>query len=320
MESYESALKETRYRVETVVSDAVVPWTDFFNSVAFFKFHKKEAKGFYFQLIDKETKKSLCAAHFTEKEPGLFASPFRGTYGGIDTKEHDVTLLDVFLEDISAKLKKEGAERMQLALAPFAHDQDRSALLFNVLLRHGFAIVKQDINYDLTVDAVPLIDKMERNNQKRVRKCEREHCIFEHCDSEKEYAAVYDVIKKNRESKGYPVTMSLEDMLEMKKLFPDVWQFFCTKLEGKMIAASVCIRINTNVLYVFYWGDLPEMHAYSPVAFHADNLYRYCQKEKIGILDIGTSTDNCIPNLGLMNFKERLGCKTSLKLVLAKNL
>lgn len=320
MDPYTSALTDRRKQVTTVLSTETVPWTDFFNSVAYFRYHAKDAKALYFQIVENETKDVLCAAHFTEKEPGFFASPLRGTYGGIDATLQDVTLFDLFLEDIEAALRKNGAKRAQLAEAPFAHDPAKSHLLMNALLRHGWTIAKHELNYHLAVDDVPLMEKMERNNQKRVRKCQREGCAFHHFERKEEIEAVYDVIKKNRESKGYPVTMTLEHMLEMKKLFPSVWQFFGTTMQEKLIAGSVCIRINPDVLYVFYWGDLPEAHALSPVAFHADNLYAHCQKEGIKILDIGTSTDGGVPNLGLMKFKERLGCETSLKLVFSKDL
>jgi len=312
---------DRRSGVETIVStDGEAGFADFFNRVAYFQYHAKNAKGFYFRLMEKETHKPLSVMHCTEKEPGLFVSPLRATYGGIDTVEPDIELYDAFLDDVETTLKAEDAKKLRISPAPFAHDPDRSSKLFNTLIRRGFGIVKTDINYDLKVDDTPLIDKMERNNQKRVRKCIREGCVFEHCTTPDEFERVYAVIKTNRESKGYPVTMNFEHMMEMKKLFPDVWQFFATKLNNDMIAASVCIRINPEILYVFYWGDLPEAHAMSPVAFHASNLYGYCQKENVKILDIGTATDDGVPNVGLMTFKERLGCKASLKLVLEKNL
>ena len=56
------------------------------------------------------------------------------------------------------------------------------------------------------------------------------------------------------------------------------------------------------------------------MAFLADNLYAFCQREQVELLDIGTATDNGVPNLGLMKFKERLGCRPSLKLTFAKTL
>lgn len=320
MDTFASAIEDRRRTVHTVRAMHDVPWADFFNRPAYFQYHTRSQRGCYFQLLDRETARVLAVAHCTEKEPGVFASPFRGTYGGIDTKEHDVLLFDIFVEDIERELRLMRAKKIQFALAPEAHDPLRHHLLLNTLLRHNYQIAKQDINYHLSVDATPLPEKMERNNQKRVRKCDREGCSFHYVQDPKEIEIIYDVIRKNRESKGYPVTMTLEHMLEMKTLFPDVWQFFGTKLKDQFIAGSVCIRINPSVLYVFYWGDLPEARTLSPVAFHANHLYDYCRTEHVSLLDIGTSTDNGVPNLGLMNFKQRLGCKTSMKFVCAKEL
>jgi hypothetical protein len=322
MESYDSVLRTAASNFETVTNgQRNVPWADFFNSPAFFEYHKKDgARGWYFELVEKESQRTVSIAHFTEKEPGFFASPRRGTYGGINAIHSDVTLFDLFIEDIETAIRKAGGKRLQIAPAPFAHHPEQSALQTNVFLRRKYDILKCEVNYDLTVDEVPLIEKMERNNQKRVRKCQREGCVFEHYNRREEYEQVYDVIRRNRESRGFPVTMTLDHMLEMKSLFPDTWQFFGTRKDGRMIAASVCIRLNPETLYVFYWGDLPDVHTMSPVAFHASNLYAYCQSQKIRMLDIGTATDNCIPNVGLMKFKERLGCRASLKLILGKDL
>lgn len=320
MEGYDSILGNVRATVQLHTDAADVQGVDFFNTAAYFRFHAKDAPAWYFRLVDTEKGTPLCVAHFTQKEPGFFRSPLRGTYGGIEVLGGDVSAIDVFVAQVEEHLRTAGAKTVELALAPFAHNPNRSALVLNVLLRHGYTIVRQDINYHLPVDAEPLLEKMERNNKKRVRKCQREGCVFSQCTSEAEFAQVYDVIRQNRQSKGFPVTMDFEHLMTMKKMFPDVWQFFATRRGDTMIASSVCIRIHPNVLYVFYWGDLPSEHAYSPVAFHAENLYRYCQQEKIGILDIGTSTDSGVPNVGLMTFKSRLGCQLSPKLVMSKTL
>lgn len=308
----------TPREVITVHAGTGVPWADFFNTFPFFEYHRKKARGWYFELRDKATQKPLCVTHFTEKEPGLFCSPLRGTYGGIDALENDITLFGQFLAEIERHLQENGGKRAQLSLPPFAHDPARSTLLLNVLLRRNWAITTQEINYALAVDGTPLLGKMERNNQKRVRKCEREQCTFLEGAEEKKYRQIYEIIRINRTAKGYPITMTWDQLLAMKTLFPDTWKFFGVEHIGNLIAGSVCIRVNPRILYVFYWGDLPEAHTLSPVAFLAGHLYRYCQREGTTLLDIGTATDKGVPNVGLMTFKERLGCTPSPKLTLVK--
>lgn len=302
----------------TVVSESPeVSFADFFNSVHFFAFNRGDAKAFYFRLVDKESSETFSVAHFTEKEPGLFVSSFRGTYGGIDTRQNDAALLTKFLEDMEQHLRSAGGREMLLHLAPLIYHPEQSALLTEILPRQGFSLVKQEINHFLHVDSVPLIGKMERNNAKRVRKCERGGCTFEEL-SEKDIPRVFDIIRLNRERKGYPVTITLDHMLRSAKAFPEEWRFFGVCLQGGLIAVSVCIRINPKTLYVLYWADIAEAHALSPVTFLAQELYKYCQSEEITLLDIGVSSENGVPNAGLTAFKKGLGCEESRKLSFGK--
>lgn len=316
---YSSALAECRRDVLTVASaEGHESWVSVFNTPRYFRHHIGARRGFYFKLIPKQGGEAHCITHLTENEPGLFVSPLRGTYGGIDTGRADIRHLEAFLSDVETKLIEAGGREIQFSLAPFIHEPAKSATLMNVLWRRGFAVTKHDLNFHVSIDAVPLVDKMERNNQKRVRKCIREGCVFAQCTGSEEYARVYDVICRNRESKGYPVSMTFAAIMEMKALFPDKWHFFSTSLDGECIAGSVCVQVARHVLYVFYWGDLPRAHALSPVAFHASHLYEWCHTHGMALLDVGTSTSGGVPNLGLMKFKERLGCHTSLKVTMGK--
>ena len=306
--------------METVTNDfSEVPWADFFNSHRFFTFSRGDRKAFFLRFLQEETGEALCTAHFTEKEPGIFVSSFRGTYGGIDMQKPSEAYLQKFLEDIASALRSAGATEMILHLAPLIHHPEQSALLTEVLPRQGFSLLKKEINHFLHVDSVPLIEKMERNNAKRVRKCEREGCTFERL-GEEDIPRVFDIIRANRERKGYPVTITLDHMLRSARAFPREWLFFGVRHQGKLVAVSTCIRINPQTLYVLYWADIAEAHALSPITFLAQELYKYCQSEGIILFDIGVSSENGVPNVGLTHFKEGLGCETSLKITFAKSL
>lgn len=43
------------------------------------------------------------------------------------------------------------------------------------------------------------------------------------------------------------------------------------------------------------------------------SLFQHYRKTGVRILDIGISTENGIPNFGLCEFKESIGCSVSLK-------
>lgn len=60
-----------------------------------------------------------------------------------------------------------------------------------------------------------------RNNKKRLNKCERENFVFEQVFSKPDIEEVYQTIKENREGKGYKVSMTLEQILEMYNVFEE---------------------------------------------------------------------------------------------------
>ena len=85
-----------------------------------------------------------------------------------------------------------------------------------------------------------------------------------------------------------------------------------------MVSSAICIKINPKILYVFYWGETEGFEKLSPVSYMSTRLVDYCMKNKIDILDLGTSSQKSIPNLGLINFKRAIGARSCNKIKLKK--
>lgn len=287
---------------------------DIFHTNAFFQLHKNENCHFFSFYKDE---KLVATIHVCEIEKGVFQSPFRGTYGSFAFEQDaDYQTIQEVISAFVAKLKNQYfAQKIILKNAPIAHNQHQNTLIFNILYNLKFSITLQEVNHTLNIDDVPLFEKMKRNNKKRFKKCEREGMIFEQVYEESQARKVYDVIVENRMSKGYFVSMSFEQIMQMKAIFPNDIYFFQTRLDNEISASSICIRLNSNILYIFYWGDKPGFEQYSPVVFLAEGIYRFAQHHHFNLLDAGTSSLNGILNAGVANFKEGLGFIASSKLV-----
>jgi hypothetical protein len=132
-----------------------------------------------------------------------------------------------------------------------------------------------------------------------------------------EYLNVYRVIEDNRRRRGFPMTMSAEQLGDMARAFPDRLHLFAVIAPGtppSMCAAAVTIALTESILYVLYWGDAAGMETYSPIALLASSIYDFCQARTFTRLDVGTSTVAGVPNHGLIQFKRNLGFVESLKL------
>ncbi len=131
---------------------------------------------------------------------------------------------------------------------------------------------------------------------------------------------VFETLAINRANKGYKMSMSMSQLQKIVDTFPkDIVLFGCPQGEH-LASAAFCLRLSSEVLYVFYWGDRPEYATFSPVVSVADSIYRYGQAQGFKLLDVGTSTIDIEPNIGLLEFKRSLGFNESLKLVMRKSL
>lgn len=304
--------------VERSVPAEVPNWCDLFNHPGFYNLHKTDSS-FYLSFLWEGKLIGLC--HFTETEPGVFRSPYRGTYGNINFKEDlDLQIKYACVDELLVFLKNTSAKKIEIISEPFSHCLHNSSTLFNIYLSRAFTISNQEINHTLIVDEKPLIEKMMRNNKKRFNKCEREGFSFEQVSSSNDIETVYQTIKENREGKGYKVSMSLEQILEMYKTFPENIYFFKADQNNSCVASSVCIKLNSDVLYVFYWGDKQGYEQYSPVAYLANGIYDFARQNNFKLMDAGTSSINGLPNFGVATFKENLGFTVSPKLTYTKEI
>jgi len=299
---------------------AQLPWQSIFNTKTFFLLHALGNRGYYFRYTDAASGNLVAATHFTETAPGRFVSPFRGTFGGYDVADPNLSLLEAFVVEVEKCLGQIGAHFVAVTLRPFSHNPAGISNLYNVLVRLGYQVCSHELSYTQPVLDNELVDRMQRNNQKRLRKCLRENFIFNVSADAVARRAAYDVIAVNRANKGYSISMTFEQVMEMDTLFPSRMHFFNVTHNGKTVAGSVCIAIDPKTLYVFYWGDLPGYETFSPIVLLANGIYDYAKKLGFLLLDVGTSTLNGMPNHGLIRFKENLGFASSLKLGFQKEL
>ena len=287
-------------------------WCTIFNTSEFFNLHKN-GKAFYFQLCLGDPRQSVGVVHFTEVEPGSLRSPRRGTFGGFEFRRPmRMQIIEEFVDQVEQVLTENGARRIELLDPPAYFDASNEAILANVLSRRGYVSRTPDLAYLLRVDQGPLWEKLKPSRRQRIHRCQRQGITVAQVgpDRQKE---VYDVIVENRNNREFPVTMTYEAIQEMVHAFPDRMLFFAAFDGSAMIASSICVRVNSSVLYAFYWGDRPGYEHLSPVTLLAQCIYDYAQRAAFSLIDFGTATNVGEPIYGLIDFKREIGCFPSPK-------
>lgn len=288
-----------------------------FHSWEYFNLHRKN-NGHFYEWSKKGT--VVGHVHFTEIQAGIWRSPARGTFSGFHFA-NNLKLEDQFqfYDEVENALKTEGAKELEILLPPMSHSTMEFSNQIYLLHSKGFEISRCDLNYSLNIDERDFFSHISYGNQKRLRKSAAERLKASQLDHSF-LPQVYETLAINREGKGNTLSMTLEQLQEMVTTFPDKFQLFGVWDNSILAAASICIRISPDILYVFYWGDIPGYSNTSPVVTIAENIYNYCHDNKIKLMDIGTSTINEVANFGLINFKKGLGFNESLKVCMIKNL
>ncbi len=297
--------------IREFLPDQKIDWLDLFNEQKYYSIHKNSTSHYFVGLYNNNVE-AVC--HVAEIQSHHYHSPKRGTYAGPQFKPG--TTLEQktsFLINIEEEIKKLKAEKISFTLPPVDYYTTETNDLIRVLKNIGYSIETSEEHYILKVDEVEMGKKMMRNNQKRLRKCLREGFQFVDVNGDTEQQNVYQIISENRKNKGYSLSLSAEQIHEMKNIFPQQIHFFKCTLNNIDVAASICLRVNKNVLYAFYWGDLPGFEQYSSISFLSNGIYNFCRQNNITILDAGTSSINNLPNEGLILFKKNLGFEPSAK-------
>lgn len=254
---------------------------------------------------------------FIENNVGI--SPCRATFGSIEIcdsllQEH----LDYFIEAINDFAYTQQLQQISIKSYPACYAPEASASISASLLYRGYQVSQTELNYHISISADPFTDLLHLSEKRKLKKCVEKGFIFGE-DANPDLPAIYHLIKLSRIRRNFPVSLSYSDFEQLFVRFAGLYKVFTVRDVDKIVAMTVTVRINSNILYNFYPADDPDYRSFSPMVLLMKGLYDYCQQEGIGILDLGIATDGGEPNFGLMRFKQFIGGKPSLKFTFAKS-
>jgi lipid II:glycine glycyltransferase (peptidoglycan interpeptide bridge formation enzyme) len=114
--------------------------------------------------------------------------------------------------------------------------------------------------------------------------------------------------------------MSLEDFKNAFKKFPDQYFLFGVLDGDTLVATSVCVAVNDEILYDFFHGDKLSARKFSPITLLLKGIIEFCGVHGFRLLDLGVSTDSGGINVGLQNFKFSFGSYDNQKLTFCKRI
>lgn len=298
------------------------PFTEY-NKIEFYEFNKNKVDNVKYLLFSNNKKRFTFVGGIKNNS---FFSPFSSSFECFsELSEH--SKIEHYFSAISSLIKWGKDNKLQkiyITLPPFYYGYSHISKMANALIANEFYISSMDINFEFYTknynDDSPLniIGSARQKLRKALNKAYKKDLIFKKTE---DFDVVYDVIKQNRISKNYALKMSYEECVMTSKIIPT--DLFLVSLPtGEPIASAICHRINDKIIRVIYWGNVPNTDDFSPMNFLSKELFHfYYEENKIEIIDIGPSTlEKSIPNFGLCDFKESIGCESSLKISFYKKI
>ena len=291
-----------------------------FGSAAFSRINEDKCESVHY-LLFKDSKYRLGIV--TGIRNNMLLSPFSAPFGGFSFMQEDVRInwIDEALSLLESWAASKQLLAIKLTLPPLVYHESFLSKQISSLYRGGFIIEKADLNYayHLNQFSADYPASIWYNARKNLKIAITNNFSFRLCNTLDEKQAAYTVIKQNREARGFPLRMTWEQVQHTTTVMPADF-FLAENSEGTAVAAAIVFHVARGIVQVIYWGDLPAYAHLKTMNFLSYKVFEYYQQLNFKIVDIGPSTENSIPNFGLCEFKESIGCSISCKFSFSKNL
>ncbi len=250
-----------------------------------------------------------------------FLSPFSAPFGGFSFLQEDVRIsyIDEAIILLNKWAKTRELSGIKITLPPTIYQESFLAKQINSLYRNGFHIDKTDLNYayQLASFTQEYPSSIWYNARKNLKIALANNFSFKKAVLEVEKETTYNIIRQNREARSFPLRMTWQQVQTSAAVIPA--DFFLVENEAAVaVAAAIVFHVASGIVQVIYWGDLPEYANLKTMNFLSSKVFEHYHQLNLNIIDIGPSTEDSIPNYGLCEFKESIGCSISCKFSFSK--
>lgn len=287
-----------------------------FNTAAFAEHNKNKCDELcYLLFMDKKVRLGLILARKGDR----WTSPFSAPFGGFVSKMNQPTIehVEEAIDALKHYLSTKQAAHLCITFPPLFYDPSLLTKIQHVCMNKGFETIDWDLNYYFPTAYLKedfQQRRMSRNARRSLLTASDYDLSFMKVAGEEGLQRAYAIILENRDSKGYYLSMSEQDMLETSKLIEA--DSFVVSIDAKDVAAAIVFHTANGIVQVIYWGDLPESKPYKVMHFLAINVFEHYERMGIPMIDVGPAMIDGKPNYGLCEFKESIGCDIQPKLTM----
>ena len=264
-----------------------------------------------FRLVEEHSSPSLGLV--TGLKDGYLLSPFSAPFGGFHFS-HElvyVSVINEFIQNLKCFIKSNSLKGIQITLPPNIYSETINAKLINCLYNNGLKIMTLDITN--WVDLKSYNQKFNIGNSRTYLNQAINHgLMFKLTTQTKEKLEAYDVIKMNRTRLERPLYMSFDDLQKTNKIC-EIDYFTVEYINNETVAAAIFYRADPTIVYGLFLGDTEMGRKLRAMDFCTYNLWNHYKQYGYKYIDFGISSEEGIPNEGLLRFKETHEATSSLR-------
>lgn len=254
------------------------------------------------------------AAQIKREDSVTFISHQGASYGGFVYKDslsirHAFELTEKLIDYCS----NNKFEKIIITHSPFVYQKRYNNYIDFAFMKNGFQYLKREVSSIVSLDVKEdeVLNLFKSESRTAVRKSEKMGVVIKESDDFDDY---YKILKNNLAMRhNVNPAHSLNELIKLKKLFPEKIQLVGAYLKNKMIAGVVNFFCNEKVVLVFYISNDMEYQQYRAVNYLFFSIIKDAVRRGLSYLDFGLFTVNMDPNWGLGKFKENFGARGILR-------
>jgi hypothetical protein len=175
----------------------------------------------------------------------------------------------------------------------------------------GYNMAKPEINNWVDLNSFNNIF-VERKANQGYREAIRNNLKCINVSDIKLKSEAYDIIVKNRALFGRKTKVSFAELMDRSKIFPV--DFFLVKDRNEeSLGSAVFYQGHPKIVQGIFWGDTLYGRQFRSMDILAMHCYQHYKKFGYEYIDLGISSEEGIPNEGLLRFKETHNAISSLR-------
>ena len=256
---------------------------------------------------------AVCPAAFKDEQGvrGVVSHP-GSTYGGVIFRDDLKTQeLKAILEVIISHYNGLGARFFRLILQEEFPTGRTTGELTYLLWHRGFGLAKEASSF-VDLHSTAGLTNFRKTTSQYIRSRKGERLGLEHhlATDDALITQTYACIANNLSARhGKSPTHSLEELLVLRKLYPDRIGVFCTTCSGKVISAVVAFELDKQVVHDFYIAQDYEYTHMSPLIGLFMYIFAHYAAKGFDYFNFVISSRGRWIKWGILNFKEQFGAR-----------